>query len=429
VRIRVAALLFLLLILPACSAQTADPVAGAAEKRQDPLRAELATMVVPIGDIGGMPRDLRVAPDSGWTDNASEAEGSLDPTDSPASLKAEGRLDGYGLTYYDPTDAALRSGSGILFVSTWVELFGDDDHASGYLKMHFTSAKSLAHSSPRPGVMFEAVTGFAADVGDEAHGLRETGVFGNERIHRTLITFRRGRVIGGAMIARADRGDAAPDAYRIAGILAARVQNAITGKIDEEPVLVPKDGVPLDGQQPTSQKPGDAPNLALVALSASDLPQGVAGEPGQYTRTASPRIMFVRRLLPQGVPIGHTRVVQLTSTVSVFESDEAARASESLTLADRLSKDAPRRFAANFAATSGLHATHVRIKRVQVGDAVGVLTTFDTEAGSIVDLIVSTQRGRGTTSLEAFCARDRFDQDDLLPLLETVAARLDAALS
>ena len=428
-RIRVAALLFLLLVLPACSAQTADPVAGAAEKRHNPLRAELDTMVVPIGDIGGMPRDLRVAPDSGWTDNASEAEGSLEPTDSPASLKAEGRLDGYSLTYYDPTDAALRSGNGILFVSTWVELFDGDDHASAYMKKHFTSAKTLANSSPRPGVMFEDVTGFPADVGDEAHGLRETGVFGGDRIHRTLITFRLGRVVGGAMVARADNGDAAPDAFRIAGILAARIQNAQTGKIGEKPVLIPKDGVPLDGQQPTNQKPGGAPDLALVALRASDLPEGVASEPGQYTRTASPRITFVRRLLPQGVPIGHTRVVELTSIVSIFESEEAARASQSLTLADRLSKDAPKRLAANLAATSGLHADHIRIRRVQLEGAVGVVATFDTEAGSVVDLIVTTQRGRGTTSLEAFCARDRFDQDDLLPLLETVADRLDSALS
>jgi hypothetical protein len=85
--------------------------------------------------------------------------------------------------------------------------------------------------------------------------------------------------------------------------------------------------------------------------------------------------------------------------------------------------------AANLAATSGLHADHIRIRRVQLEGAVGVVATFDTEAGSVVDLIVTTQRGRGTTSLEAFCARDRFDQDDLLPLLETVADRLDSALS
>jgi hypothetical protein len=422
------AVLAALLILPAC-AQTADPVANAAREARDDVSAELETMVVPQEAIGGLPLGLRVTSDSGWQDNRAEAENSINPNDSAASLRKAGRLTGYQLTYNDPTGVALESGSGILSVVTWVELFRSEVAASAYLQDRIAYKRGLSGKSPRQGVAYRAVTAFDARVGDTAYGFREDVVFGHDRVLRTLIGFRRGRIVAGAMFVRADGEDASADAERLAGTLDSRIQQALTGTVNQEPVLIPKDGVPLDGQEPTAEKPAGAPDLATVALGPGDLPAGIAAEPGKYTRTTSPRFTFRRSFSPQGAAIGRTRLVGLNNEVSVFESETAASAALGLNVQSFKSPQALKTFASNFAATSGSRATNIRRQDVRLeGGAVGFVTRFDTDAGPLLDFYVMVQRGRGMTTLEAFCLADAFYEEDLLPLLDKVGDRLAVAV-
>jgi hypothetical protein len=436
-RILVAAFVCLLL-LPACGANTADPVADTGANTADPVadtgasgakegaRARLNTMVVPREAVGGLPPGLRVAPDSGWRDNRVEAKRSVDPSDSMASLADAGRITGYELTYYDPTHAAMRSGSGVDAVMTWVALFSSKGTASDYLRNRIDYSRGLAGTSPQEGVTFREVTPFDVRVADEGFGLRQSVVFGKDHIFRTLISLRRGHIVAGVMVIRADSGGAVVDVERIAGILDSRIQIALSGgPANGKPVLIPKIGVPLDGQQPTAKRPRGAPDLAAIALGRADLPPGILCQPGRYTHTTPPRTTFRRPFCPQGAAVGHTRLIALASEVSVFESDLAAKASLSLTVQAALSPQGAQALAANFAATSGLVATNLRRRRVELeGGGVGVLTTFDTKAGRGADFYALVQSGRGLTTIDAIGPAEGFDHRDLLPLLQAVERRL-----
>jgi hypothetical protein len=427
-RLTALAALTLLLALPAC-AQTEEPAAKAASGARDDLAAELDTMVVPQEIVGGLPLGLRITPDSGRQENRVAAESSLDPNDSADSLRKAGRVTGYELTYYDPTQAALQTRSGMLSFLTSVELFRTEAAAADYVDDRVAYKQGLNGTSPREGVTFRSVTPFDSSVGETAYGFRDDVFFGEDHVFRTVIGFRRGRIVATAMVVRADREDAIEDATRIAGQLDARIQQSLMGRINEEPVLVPKDGVPLDGQQPTTEKPDGSPDLAKVALGPADLPDGIVADAGEYSRTTPPRFTFRRFFSPQGAAIGRTRLVGLRNEVSVLESETAAAAGISMATLRLNSPDAIKTFEANFAATTGLRATNVAIRQVPLEDgAVGFVTTFDTDAGRLVSFTVMAQRGRGAVTLEAFCLADSFDQEDLLPLLDKVGDRLEAAL-
>lgn len=427
-RARLAALAALL-VLPAC-AQSADPEPTAARSGKDDLVAELDQMVVPQEDVGGLPLGLRITPDSGWQDNRAEAEGSIDPHDSAASLEKAGRVTGYELTYYDPTETALRIGSGVLSFFTSVELFESEAAASAYLEDRIAYKQGLDRTSPRDGVIFQSIAPFDTPVGEDAgYGFREDVFFGEDHVFRTVIGFRRGRIVGTVMFVRADRDDATADATRLAGILDSRIQNGLGGKIGDDPVLIPEDGVPLDGQKPTTKKPPGVPDLAEVALGPADLPAGIAADTGKYTRTKPPRITFRRSFFPQGAAIGQTQLVGLNNEVHVFESETAASGSLALTVTIINTPDALKTFASNFAATSGFRATNMRRRQVPLEDGVvGFVTTFDTDAGRLLSFVAMVQRGRGTVMVEAFSPADEFRQEDVLPLLDTVADRLEASL-
>ena len=426
VRIPVGALVCLLL-LPACGAHTADPVAATgASGAKEGARAHLDTMVVPQEDIGGLPLGLRVAPDSGWRDNRVEAKRSVDPSDSLASLADAGRINGYELAYYDPTRAAMRSGSGVDAVMTSVALFSSESTASHYLRNRIHYARGLAGTSPQKGVTFRAVTPFDVRVADEGFGLRQSVVFGSDHIFRTLISFRRAHIVAGGMVIRADSGGASVDVERIAGILDSRIQIALHGgPANGKPVLIPKIGVPLDGQQPTAERPRGAPDLAAIALGPADLAPGIPCEPGRYTHTTPPRITFRRSFCPRGAAVGHTRLVALASEVSVFESEVAAKTSLSLTVQAAMSAQGAKALAANFSGTSGAVAMNLHRRRLELkGGGVGLLTTFDTKAGRVADFYALAQSGRGLTTIDAIGPAEGFDHRDLLPLLQAVERRL-----
>ena len=423
----------MLLLLAGCGTRAADPpadppaeaAAGGGGEDVKVAQRLLETMVVPQEDIGGLPRGLRVSPESGWKDNPAEAESSFDPDDSAASLRKAGRVTGYELAYYDPTQAAIRSGSGVTNVMTWVDLFTSGDAASAFLRGRVDYALGRAGTSPREGVSFGTVEAFEPGVPGEAYGLRESVDFAGDHVFRAVVLFRRGRLVAGSMVVRADRRDEVADAVRIAGILDQRIQIALHGGGNGEPVLVPEDGVPLDGQQPTAERPPGVPDLAAIALGPEDVPAGFLCDEGRYTRTRPPRITFRRSFCPQGATVGGTRLISLSSQVSVFESEVTAETSLTLTARMMTSADGAKSYASNFAATSGLVATDVRRRQVKLpGGGVGVLTTFRTEAGRLAGFSALAQRGRGLATLDAIGAAHGFDHRDLLPLLQTVERRL-----
>ena len=111
--------------------------------------------------------------------------------------------------------------------------------------------------------------------------------------------------------------------------------------------------------------------------------------------------------------------------MSAFESDEAAKVSLSLSARAAATQSARNTFAENFNSTHNVAATNVRSRRVDLGDgAVGILFSFDTELGSVVDLYALAQAGRGVTTVEAMTSPKAFHREDIARLLRIVQRRL-----
>jgi hypothetical protein len=261
VRVFVAALA-LLVVLPACGGQTSDRMSASPPAESKQIRARLDTAVVPAWDVGGMPGGLRVTPDSGWVDNRLEARSSYDRADSAASLARAGRVIGYQLVYDDAAETALRSGTGLQAFLTSVELFSSVKTASASLRGHVAFARTLEHRSPQPGIHFEAVRPFTVKAADEAYGVREAVRFGDDQTFRTLVHFRRGRVVGTAMVVRVDREDGADLAERLVGTLDSRIQIALHGGSNGDPVPIPEYAAAPDRRAPEAPaRPAGAPDF------------------------------------------------------------------------------------------------------------------------------------------------------------------------
>lgn len=413
-----------LLVLPACGSQ-ASQRAGAPWPGD--IRSRLDTVVVPVADIGGLPIDEpRVAPGSGWVDNELKARTSYDLEDSAASLSRAGRVTGYVLTYYDPTQAALRSGKGLNSVETSAELFSNGKAASAALHRRIAFARGLENRSPLPDVRFGAVRPFAVEAADEAYGLREAVRYGNDDVFRTFVGFRRGRVVGEVMVVRVDRADGRHLAEQLTGTLDTRIQIALHGGSNGDPVAVPAyTSEPGGAERAAPVRPAGAPDLAAVALGSADLPPGIKCNPGQYTSTTPPRFRFERSFCTHGRLVGRTPLLALTNQVAVFESEEAATVSLSISARAAESQDALDRFQADFDSAHNVRATNLRSSRIDLGDgAVGLLYTFDTKLGSVVYVDALAQGGRGVTTVEALAPAKKFHHEDIARLLRIVQARL-----
>lgn len=418
--------LALLFVLPACGAQTSDPTSASASAESKQIRARLNTVVVPAWDVGGLPGGLRVTPESGWVDNRLEAKNSYDSADSAASLARAGRVIGYQLVYNDVAEAALRSGTGLQAFLTSVELFSSAKAASASLRGRFAFARTRENRSPQPGIHFGAVRPFAVKAADEAYGVREAVRFGDDQTFRTLVRFRRGRIVGTAVVVRVDRKDGADLAERLVGTLDSRIQIAVDGGSNGDPVSIPEYATATDRNAPEEPvRPAGAPDLAAIALGPDDLPSGITCNPGEYTSTTPPRVTFRRSFCTHGRTVGRTPLLSLTNEVSAFESEEAAKVSLSMTAQAAATQSARDTFAENFTSTHNVAATNVRSRRFDLGDgAFGILFTFDTELGSVVDLYALAQAGRGVTTVEAMGSPKAFHREDIARLLRIVQRRL-----
>ena len=87
---------------------------------------------------------------------------------------------------------------------TWVELLLERERRFG-LSARSGRVRTQPRHVAREDVSIGAVTPFDIRMSaDEAFGLRESVVFGSDRIFRTTVHFRRGRIVAGATVARAE---------------------------------------------------------------------------------------------------------------------------------------------------------------------------------------------------------------------------------
>lgn len=204
---------------------------------------DLAVMVLPKSALGKRFASFEVPPYSeplGYSTNAEEAPSdTIDPNDTGASLGDAGRVIGYDLTYGDTDLSALESGRGVVFVKTSIDLFRDDDSAGSYVEKVGRDWRRLAGTNLNGGEIDQVGSFPAEGVGEDAVGMRARITSDDLQVSATFVMFRVGRLVGLAVISRADPKNEDKTVQTIGRALAARIEAVLLGEIEERPVPLP----------------------------------------------------------------------------------------------------------------------------------------------------------------------------------------------
>lgn len=257
------------------------PGAGAAltpsPPRQEVTRAELALMVLPKTALGPAAARFTVDPTSGFTTNDDVATASLDLRETVSTIAQAGRIVGYELAYSDPRSSAIAARSGMLDITTRVDLFRTSLAAKRYFAAKVGDRRRVRTGESVPGVRIASSRFAVAGIGDEALGRRASRQPpGKPALFDTAVLFRVGRLHGRVTISRADRADAGAQATALARELAQRMRDVLQGTIAGRPVPLPA--------RTSSGRPVGEPDLARLVLVLGDLPAGAATTNDGYVR-------------------------------------------------------------------------------------------------------------------------------------------------
>lgn len=217
---------------------------GSSDLFADVTQEQLATMVLPPSSMRGLGDGLEIDPEeSGYAPNAEEAEDTIDPDDTGATLAEIGRRTGYELTVLDTDFSSVQAGSGIFSVSSSAELFDDTEGALAYLEEQLAAYEDFEGREVDEGVRLTSVTlREQAGVGEEARLLVATILAGQTQLRAYLVAFQLDRMVGATLVMRPDREDATADAVALAEELEQRMRDVAAGRLDEEPVPLPAPG-------------------------------------------------------------------------------------------------------------------------------------------------------------------------------------------
>lgn len=197
----------------------------------------LAAMVLPQQDLGFLGRTMVLASeDSGYVDNE-EAAGDFTALPlSAGDLAALGRINGYELTYLDPSTLTTRSG--VYGANSGVDLFEGSGGAASYLR-RIDEEFRLTEGLVDDGIRYESVVAFAVpDLGDEAFGYRfearSEGVVGT--FSGSIVFFRYGRLVGAAGVIHFGDANMNPEADDLARALERRIDLMVEGRLFATPV-------------------------------------------------------------------------------------------------------------------------------------------------------------------------------------------------
>jgi hypothetical protein len=201
-------------------------------------------MVLPKSALGKEFAALEVAAYShpiGYSSNAQEAPSdTIDPKDTGATLRDAGRVIGYDLTYGQRNlSAVLKSGRGVVFVKTSVDLFTDDASAGRYMEKSGRDYQRLA-GKDLGGGKIDQVESFPVErIGDQAIGRRARITSSGVQLFGTIVMFHLGRLVGFASVATADSPNENEKVKSLASALATRIEAVLRGEIKERPVPLP----------------------------------------------------------------------------------------------------------------------------------------------------------------------------------------------
>ena len=373
-------------------------------------KAELAVMVLPADELGGLAKGLRLAPDeSGRMSNAAAARQSLDPKDSARRMEGAGRVVGYELTYMHPRALSRKRKQGIVSAGSAVDLMQDAVDASRFLNKQANDFERF-EGRVSDGVRLTGVAGFGVQgIGEEAEGIRGTVRGFGLTLHTTIVAFRRGRIVGSVGVVRADRRDMTAAVTRLAITLDSRIQRVLAGQLREVPVPLPGVKQPRIDPKP-------------LTLSLAELPPGfmVTGE--GYRRHGDVR-SFLREFEAARNRLDGADVLYVRSMTQITGSDDAA----ALSLRYSGSKQGRRhlaRLVVRGALRTEPQALEVRPLEVEGADTVAWLATFSTRTTRVAIVVLYVRSGVALGSLTAVGPAARLDPAEILALAPTVRDRL-----
>ncbi len=404
---RIAPALAACLVLPACGAL---PLGGEPEPAPSATKRQLALMVLPRDALGPEADGLRQSRFSGPTDNAAEAETTLDPEDDGQALREAGRRFGYDLSYAPPD--AVREG--VLEVGTSVELFETELEASRYLHDQADDYEYLRGQKVGPGVKLVASERLdPGDVGDEGRAFTATVRAGKHRLYGTIVAFRNGRIVGAAVLARFDDAGVAGRTQELAVALDARIRGVLDGTVTGRP-------------EPIVRTSGDPRPLTLAAADFPTLELRLAYE-GRVTPTRAR--VFLREFNVIGGTLGSTRPVYVRTLAQTFRNEAPAREHDRL-LASRAGA---RRLIRAFL-QAGLRGRRPEITALRAepaawpgADTAGIRFSFSAPRGELRGVYLSVTRGRRATSVLLVGHADAVRDEDVLLMLDALRERLELA--
>lgn len=377
-------------------------------------QAQLAAMVLPQEELGELAAGLEPGA-SGRVDNAQAAEDTPDPNDTGKSLRADGRLDGHE-AYYAGTAlvAQKKKTKGLVLVGTEVELLQDTVYAAQYLHQQVGDLQRF-QGKQEDGSRAVVKSFSPAPVGDEAEGLLVTVSKGKQKLFTTGVTFRRGRLVGVAMVARPDKQDERAEVEALAAKLDKRIQDVLAGTLGPEP-----DPPAEDEQTSAFEGYGKLPAATLTGRDVA--PGAIAASEG---RDSGDEFVSYYRVF-EDVRVGSSHLIKLRVETRLYRSQADAEAAYRRLRTKAGRRAYGRELVDSIARETSLNPVDTEVVPLPGAgrEFTGIVVTFGTTEGSYRFTTVFTRSGKRIAAVTGFCHTLGLNPGDMKPLAQQARKRL-----
>lgn len=386
---------------------------GGDEKSEEISAEQLAIMVLPQEEFegsSGFPLDKA---DSGPVSAREAADSTVDISDNASDVRQSGWVDGYELNYTSSDiQAMLAKADGLFNAGSSVDLFDTETAARAALLTEIRGYERR-RGKEQEGVRLVRFETFDVDIGDEGWGVEFTAR-GKSTLHATGVFFRSGRVLASAGYVRADETSMREAAVKVARALESRIQRALAGELDAEPVPVP-------GQAPEVS----AAQLSKMTLSLKDLPPGTYLSDESRVESKS-SVGFYRTFDVESTMIGNSHLLFLRAGTNVFDTEDSARFFMRYVSGPKGRAEFARGVLRGFKELAGERPRNIHIApmRHPGAGATGLVVTFDLPTGRFRTATVLVRSGRAVAVVSGFCSAHAVDPDDMPPLGEKALRRL-----
>jgi hypothetical protein len=396
--------------LLACALLLAGCAFGEEGGSQEITRDELAIMVLPQGDLGAEFTAFEVDEDSGPGSARGMADNSMDPDDTPASVKRAGWTAGYDLSYSAPKKLVVE-GSAAISAGTSADLFATETAARSFIVEEIRQFHRF-EGKTREGVKIVRVDEFDVSVGDESWGVEMEFRGGSVRLTMTGVIFRHGRLVATAFHLRRDAADVRSRAAGLALKLESRITRVLAGDLDTKPV-------PLPAKEPKVTQA----QLARMTLSLKDLPAGTRLDAEGRAPSGGGAVSYYRTFDVEDTMVGSSHLMFVRAQTQVFEKEADAARMLRLLQTPRGRTYFARVVLRGFEKLVGARARNAQVRALQGGDT-GIVVTFDMPGGRFRTVTVFTRSGRSVATVSGFCTAHAVHPGDLPPLGDKARARL-----